>query len=134
MRRALKFRMAMQADIGMPEDRIRLLTRAEAGALANQVQSAAVEDRAARVAGLQDLYGPLFGRAMKELSEAGLDPRFQVLAVARDTPALARAIAQVIGTEHAELEIGPGRGGGERPAAPVARSGAGWPLRGRTRR
>ena len=66
-RRALKFRMAMQADIGMPEDRVRLLTRAEAGALADQVQSAAVEDRAAKVAGLQDLYGPLFGRAMKEL-------------------------------------------------------------------
>ena len=34
LRRALKFRMAMQADIGMPEDRVRLLTRAEAGALA----------------------------------------------------------------------------------------------------
>ena len=32
LRRALKFRMAMQADIGIPEDRVRLLTRAEAGA------------------------------------------------------------------------------------------------------
>ncbi len=31
LRRALKFRMAMQADIGIPEDRVRLLTRAEAG-------------------------------------------------------------------------------------------------------
>ena len=31
-RRALKFRMAMQTDIGMPEDRVRLLTRAEAEA------------------------------------------------------------------------------------------------------
>ena len=34
LRRALKFRRAMQADIGMPVDRIRLLTRAEAGTLA----------------------------------------------------------------------------------------------------
>ena len=106
LRRALKFRMAIQSDIGIREDRVRLLTRAEAGALASEVQSAAVEDRAVKVAGLQDLYGPLFGRAMKELSEAGLDPRFQVLAVARDNPALARAIAQVIGTEHAELVNG----------------------------
>ena len=32
LRRALKFRMAMQTDIGNPEDRLRLLTRAEAGA------------------------------------------------------------------------------------------------------
>ncbi|MCH7958424.1 MAG: hypothetical protein IIB63_12815, partial [Proteobacteria bacterium] len=58
MRRALKFRMAMQAEIGIPEDRVRLLTRAEAGALASEVQSAAVGDRAAKVAGLQALHGP----------------------------------------------------------------------------
>ena len=96
LRRALKFRMAMQADIGMPEDRVRLLTRAEAGALAGQVQSAAVEDRAAKVAELQDLYGPLFGRAMTELSEAGLDPRHRALAWARHTPALARTIAKAL--------------------------------------
>ncbi len=32
LRRALKLRMAMQAGIGMPEDRVRLLTSAEAGA------------------------------------------------------------------------------------------------------
>jgi hypothetical protein len=106
LRRALKFRMAIQSEIGIPGDHVRLLTRAEAGALASEVQSAGTQDKAAKVAGLQDLYGPLFGRAMKELSEAGLDPRFQVLAMARDNPALARAIAQVIGTEHAELEKG----------------------------
>ena len=60
-----------------------MLTRAEAGALADQVQSAAVDDRAGKVAGLQDLYGPLFGRAMKELSNEGLDPRHRALAWAR---------------------------------------------------
>ncbi len=96
LRRALKFRMAMQADIGMPEDRVRLLTRAEAGALAGQVQSARPEDRAAKVAGLQDLYGPLFGRAMTELSDEGLDPRYRALAGARDNPALARTIARAL--------------------------------------
>ncbi len=48
---------------------------------------------------MQGLYGPLFGRAMKQLSDEGLDPRFQVLAVARDNPSLARTLAQVIGTE-----------------------------------
>ena len=109
LRRALKFRMAMQADIGMPEDRVRLLTRAEAGALAGQVQSAAVEDRAARVAGLQDRYGPLFGRAMTELSQAGLDPRHRALAWARHTPALARAIAQTLepGGDGPEKDLDP---------------------------
>ena len=106
LRRALKFRMAMQADIGIPEDRIRLLTRAEAGTLADQVQSARPEDKAAKVAEVQDLYGPLFGRAMKELSQAGLNPRYGALAGAHDNPALARMLAQVIGTEHAELENG----------------------------
>ncbi len=70
----------MPADIGMPEDRVRMLTRAEAGALASEVQSAAVEDRAAKVAGVQDLYRPLFGRAMTELSDEGLDPRHRALA------------------------------------------------------
>ncbi|MFQ5620073.1 MAG: hypothetical protein ACE5FR_14005, partial [Rhodospirillales bacterium] len=104
LRRALKFRMAMQADIGIPNDRVRLLTRAEAGALAAEVQSAAVEDRAAKVAGLQDLYGPLFGRAMKELSEEGLDPRFRVLAAARRNPALARTLAEAIEAGGAEME------------------------------
>ena len=96
LRRALTFRMAMQSEIGMPEDRVRLLTRAEAGALASEVQSAAVEDKAAKVAGLQDLYGPLFGRAMKELTQAGLDPRLRALAGARDNPALARTIAKAL--------------------------------------
>ena len=83
----------MQADVGVPEDRVRLLTRTEAGALADQAQSAAVEERAAKVAGLQDFYGPLLGRAMKELSEAGLDPRLRALAWVRHTPALARRLA-----------------------------------------
>ena len=96
LRRALKFRMAMQSEIGIPEDRVRLLTRAEAGALASQVQSAAVEDRAAKVTEVQDLYGPLFGRAMKELSDEGLDPRYRALAGARDNPALARTIAKAL--------------------------------------
>ncbi len=60
------------------------------------MQSAAVGDRAAKVAGLQDLYGPLFGRAMKELTEAGLNPRYRALAGARDNPALARTIARAL--------------------------------------
>ena len=96
LRRALKFRMAMQSEIGMPEYRVRLLTRAEAGALASEVQSAATQDKAAKVAGLQDHYGPLFGRAMTELSDEGLDPRHRALAWARHTPALARTIAQTL--------------------------------------
>ena len=104
LRRALKFRMAMQADIGMPEDRVRLLTRAEAGALASEVQSAATQDKAAKVAGLQDLYGPLFGRAMKELSQAGLNPRYRALAGARDNPVLARTLAEAIEAGGAEVE------------------------------
>ena len=106
LRRALKFRMAMQADIGMPEDRVRVLTRAEAGALAGRVQSAAVEDRAAKVAEVQDLYGPLFGRAMKELSGEGLDPRYRALAGARDNPALAHTLAGDMETNVAELAKG----------------------------
>ncbi len=105
MRRALTFRMAMQSEIGMPEDRVRLLTRPEAGALADRVQSAAVEDRAAKVAEVQDLYGPMFGRAMKELTQAGLDPRLRALAGARDNPALARTLAEAIEAGGAEVEM-----------------------------
>ncbi len=109
LRRALKFRMAMQSEIGIPEDRVRLLTRPEAGALASELQSAAVEDRAARVAEVQDLYAPLFGRAMTELSEAGLDPRHRALAWARHNPALARAIAQTLepGGDGPEKDLDP---------------------------
>ncbi len=47
LRRALKFRMAMQSEIDIPEDRVRLLTRVEAGGLASEVQSAATQDQAA---------------------------------------------------------------------------------------
>ncbi len=108
-RRALTFRMAMQADIGMAEDRVRLLTRPEAGALADRVQSAAVEDRAAKVAEVQDLYGPMFGRAMKELTQAGLDPRLRALAGARDNPALARTLAKALepGGDGPEKDLDP---------------------------
>ncbi len=54
--------MAMQADIGVPEDRVRLLTRAEAGALADQVRSARPEDKAAKVAEVQDPTAPASDR------------------------------------------------------------------------
>ncbi len=41
----------------------------------------------------------LAGRAMIQLSDEGLDPWFQVLAVPRRNPSLARTLAQAIGTE-----------------------------------
>ncbi len=69
----------MPADIGIPEDRVRLLTRAEAGALAAEVQSAKPEDKAAKVAGLQDLYGALFGSARSSPGAADAHRSVEIL-------------------------------------------------------
>lgn len=57
--------MSWKANIGATGDHVRPLTRPEAGALAAEIQSAKPEDKAARIAGLQDLYGARFENGVR---------------------------------------------------------------------
>ena len=105
-RRALRVRMDVQADLGVSPIGQRVTTKAEALGLVDQIRSAEVDEQAGAMLSLQETYGRFFPQLMQELSAAGLDSRFQVLAVVADHPVTSREIANVIAAGSTELAKG----------------------------
>lgn len=103
---ALRTRLAMQTEIGVPEVSRRVLTKAEASGITAQIMSADAEEKAGAILGLQQTYGSFFPRVMQELDAAGLDRKHQALAVVAGDPVVAPRLAEVIRVGGSELAKG----------------------------
>jgi hypothetical protein len=96
--------LAEQERLGLPPAQRRLLTRAEAAAIAAQHEEAEDRPRALReiMAGTRE-WGGHADRALRELTEAGLPPAAALAAALGDDPAAQTRFAQAL-SERSELE------------------------------
>lgn len=101
--RAYRARMEFQASMGVARPSV--LSQAEAKETVAQVQSMPPSDVAGRLVSMFRGYGPdLAPKALAELSAAGLDTRYQVLATIADDPVASAALSASIGAGSAEIK------------------------------
>lgn len=105
-KRALEDRRAAQGQLGVSKGFQRVTTNAVAQEIVARVLAAEPDKRAAEMLRLQRSYGKFFPQLMLELDAAGLDRRFQVLAVVADHPGLSRELNNVIETGSQALREG----------------------------
>ena len=98
--------LAVQEALGIAPQFRRILTRPQAKAIVQELESGPVEDAAPRMRALQETYGVHFQRMLKDLHAEGLSPGTQLLALVADDIVLSPRLAQVLRMEEKELQAG----------------------------
>lgn len=101
---AVKANMALQRDMGIAVPRV--ASKAQAGAIAAQIQSSQVSGWAAIFSGLEETYGPHYDGLLADLTDAGVDKRAGFLGEYVGNVALSQTLAQVFETGGKELREG----------------------------